>query len=141
MEGDDAIRIEEYEEDGSLVVTAEAPGLDPDKEDVEITVVDQTLQIKTERRQQTKSEDKKGYCSEFRYGSFVRRIPLPAGATEAGVTALYVNGILEVRSPSTESRHRPGRSPYPGGDRFCRVVVAGLAVDHDRPDVRALRLC
>ena len=48
------------------------PGIDPDK-DVEITVSDHMLQVKAERRQETKTEDKKGYRSEFRYGSLVAR--------------------------------------------------------------------
>lgn len=92
------LRVEEFEEDGSLVVRAEMPGLDPEK-DVEITVQDGTLRIKAERRQETKSEDKKGYRSEFRYGSFTRTIVLPAGASEAEVAATYTDGILEVRVP------------------------------------------
>lgn len=91
-------RIEEFEQDGALVVRAEMPGLDPDK-DVEITLEDRTLRIRAERREETETEDKKGYRSEFRYGSFVRQVPLPAGASEAEVSATYTDGILEVRVP------------------------------------------
>ena len=98
VEGDDALRVEEFQEGDTLVVRAEMPGIDPDK-DVEITVSDHMLQVKAERREETKTEDKKGYRSEFRYGSFVRVVPLPAGATEADVKASYTDGILEVRIP------------------------------------------
>jgi Hsp20/alpha crystallin family len=42
-----------------------------------------------------------GGRSEFRYGSFVRQLPLPADATEADVTARYTDGILEVAFPMT----------------------------------------
>ena len=92
------MRVEEYQEDGHLVVKAEMPGLDPDK-DVEITVQDHMLHITAERRQETRSEDKAGYRSEFRYGSFSRTIALPLGATEEDVEASYRDGILEVRVP------------------------------------------
>ncbi len=92
------MKLEEYREGDNLVVRAEMPGLDPEK-DVEITVSDNTLRIKAERREQTKTEDKEGYRSEYRYGSFVRAMRLPAGATEKDVSASYTDGILEVRVP------------------------------------------
>ena len=74
------------------------PGIDPDK-DVEITVFNHMLHLRAERRSETKTEDKKGYRSEFHYGSFARSVPLPVGATDDDVTATYNDGILEVRVP------------------------------------------
>ena len=98
FEGADPIRIEETVENDQLVVKAELPGIDPDK-DVEISVQDRTLHIRAERRQETKEETKGRHRSEFRYGSFARRIPLPEGVSEEQVTASYKDGILEVRVP------------------------------------------
>jgi HSP20 family protein len=92
------IKVEEFTEDGQLVVRAEMPGIDPDK-DVEITITDHTLHLRAERRSQTETKDKKGYRSEFRYGSFSRSMPLPSAATEDDVKAVYTDGILEVRIP------------------------------------------
>ena len=57
--GEDLIRIDEYREDGVLVVKAEMPGLDPDK-DVELTVTDHVLHIAAQRREEEKTEEK-GY--------------------------------------------------------------------------------
>ena len=98
LEGAQPLRVEEFQEDNTLVVRAEMPGLDPDK-DVEINVANQTLRIRAERRQETKVEEKGGYRSEFRYGSFSRTIPLPAGATDQDVKASYKDGVLEVCVP------------------------------------------
>ncbi len=95
---DSTLKVEEYEDDGELVVRAEMPGIDPD-EDVEITVADHRLHLRAERRTETTTEDKKGFRSEFHYGSFERSIRLPVGATENDVTATYHDGILEVRIP------------------------------------------
>jgi len=108
------LRVEEFEEDDKLVVRAEMPGIDPEK-DVEITVSDSTLRIKAERRQETKTEDKKGYRSEFRYGSFMRAIPLPAGASEKDVTATYTDGILEVRVPIDNKQATAKKIPISRG--------------------------
>ncbi len=98
LSSDAALKVEEFEDDGNLVVRAEMPGIDPD-EDVEITVSDHTLHLRAERRSETKTEDKKGFRSEFQYGSFARSVRLPVGATEADVKATYTDGILEVRIP------------------------------------------
>lgn len=106
----DTIRVEEFRDDGELVVRAELPDIDPEN-DVEITLVDHALRISAERRQSEEHRDKRGYRSEFRYGSFSRTVRLPAGATEKDVKATYKDGILEVRVPldqsSAESRKIP----------------------------------
>lgn len=95
------IKVEEFVEEGTLVVRAELPGIDPDR-DVEITVTDHVLTIKAERRREEQVEDKGGYRSEFEYGSFTRSMRLPANATEDEIVASYQDGILEVRVPVTE---------------------------------------
>jgi len=98
MFDDDRLRVEEYRDDGTLVIRAEMPGIEPEK-DVEITVVEGMLTISAERTEKSETEDKSGYRSEFRYGSFSRTLPLPAGATEDDIVANYTDGILEVRVP------------------------------------------
>ncbi len=95
---EEPLRVEQYEEGSELVVKAEMPGMDPER-DVEITVSDHRLRIRAERRQESRTEDASGYRSEFQYGSFVRTLPLPAEATEDDVKASYRDGILEVRVP------------------------------------------
>lgn len=97
-EGMDLLRVEEFTEEDQLVVRAEMPGIDPDK-DVQITVSDHTLHLRAERRQEAKTEEKGGYRSEFQYGSFSRTMPLPVGTTDQDVKATYKDGILEVRIP------------------------------------------
>jgi len=111
---DDRMRVEEFEEGDELVVRAEMPGLDPDK-DVEITMADHTLRLRAERRESTRSEEKGGYRSEFRYGSFMRTVPLPAGATDKDVKANYTDGILEVRIPIDREAGDSHRIPVAHG--------------------------
>ena len=104
------MRVEEFEEDDALVVRAEMPGLDPEK-DVEIDVTDETLRIRAERRQETRVEEKGGYRSEFRYGSFSRTLPLPAGSSRDDVMASYKDGILEVRVPIDRAKVETRKIP------------------------------
>lgn len=108
--GDDAdMKVEEFTEKDHVVIRAELPGIDPER-DVDITVTDHTLTIRAERRKEEKVEEKDGYRSEFVYGSFMRSMPLPMGATEDDIKATYRDGILEVRVPvgtASESRKVP----------------------------------
>lgn len=105
-----AMRLEEKVEGDTLVVRAEMPGIDPDT-DVEITVEDASLHIRAERHEQTRSEDKGRYRSEFRYGAFSRTVPMPAGAKESDVAASYKDGILEVRVPIDTAKAEATRVP------------------------------
>ena len=92
------IRVEEEIRDNAMVIRAELPGIDPEK-DVDISVSDGMLLIKAERRSETKEESEGRVRSEFRYGSYTRTLPMPKGASEDDVKATYKDGILEVTVP------------------------------------------
>jgi HSP20 family protein len=94
----DAIRLEEFVEDDKLVVRAELPGIDPEK-NVEVSISGGMLHINVTREEPAELKDQEGFRTEFRYGSFSRSIALPSGTYESEVKATYDNGILEVRLP------------------------------------------
>ncbi|MDT5246668.1 MAG: hypothetical protein QOD36_4044, partial [Mycobacterium sp.] len=91
------LRLEDEVKDGVYEVRAELPGVDP-TDDIEVSVRDGKLTIKAERTQTTESN---GH-SEFSYGSFIRTVPLPAGADEDDINATYDRGILTVSVPLSE---------------------------------------
>lgn len=95
---EDRIRVEEEVVGDQLVIRAELPGVDPDK-DVEIAVEDDMLTLRAERRKEEKTQTDGGFRSEFRYGSFSRTLALPKGSSAKDVTATYRDGILEVKVP------------------------------------------
>jgi HSP20 family protein len=92
------LRVEEFREGDELVVRAELPGVDPER-DVELTVTNGVLRIRAERQEKSEQKDKDWYRSEFRYGAFVRDVPLPDGISQDDIKANYKDGILEVRVP------------------------------------------
>ncbi len=89
-----AMRVENYVDEGDHVIRAELPGIDPDK-DIEITVTGGVLRIHAERHE----EKREGQRSEFRYGSFTRSFTLPAATEIDDIKAYYDKGILIVRVP------------------------------------------
>ncbi len=108
------IRVEEFQEDGRMVVRAEVPGADPDK-DIEITKTDSMLRISVHRQKDSTTESRHHYRSEFQYGSFMRTIALPAGTAEQDIKADYKDGILEVRIPMIASKAKQERIPIAHG--------------------------
>lgn len=105
------LRTEEFYDDDTMVVRAEMPGIDPEK-DVELTVVDGMLHIKAERREKVEHKEKGGYRSEFHYGSFVRDVLLPNDCTPEDIAATYKDGVLEVRVPRRrEVKPEPTKVP------------------------------
>ncbi|HMK12784.1 MAG TPA: Hsp20/alpha crystallin family protein [Acidimicrobiales bacterium] len=95
---DRLMRLEQELKDDTLVVRAEIPGIDPEK-DVEITVQDGMLHIKAERRSESKETTEGSFRSEFHYGSFERYIRVPKETDMDDVKATYKDGILEVTCP------------------------------------------
>jgi HSP20 family protein len=97
-DGNNFLRVEQFRDGDTLVIRAEAPGIDPDK-DVDMQIVNGVLHISVERQERNEQRDDSIYRSEFRYGAFVRDIPLPDGVKEDDIQASYNDGILEVRVP------------------------------------------
>jgi HSP20 family protein len=99
--GLDAARVEEFTENGELVVRVEFPGVDPEK-DLEVSVEGDVLHLSGERREEERTEGRDYLRTEHRYGSFRRDLRLPKGASASKVSATYRDGILEVRLPMDE---------------------------------------
>lgn len=93
-----AIEIEENEE--SLILKLEAPGMD--KKDLDIEVTKNSVTISGERKQEQKNEENGITRSEFRYGKFERVIPLQVHINNNNVNAEYQDGILKLTLPKAE---------------------------------------
>ncbi len=107
---DDMIKVEEFTDGNQLVVRAELPGVDPER-DVDVSIVDGSLVIRAERRQETTSEERRMRRSELRYGSFSRVIALPPGTKESDIEATYKDGLLEVRVPVEDRKSKRSSVP------------------------------
>ncbi len=103
-----SFKIEESHEGDTVIVRAELPGIDPDK-DVTVDVRSDELVIRAQRSESRSSDKRHVHRSEFRYGSFTRMIPLPSGVDESTMAATYKDGILEIRfhSPHEDTPQEP----------------------------------
>lgn len=100
------LRVDEYREDGALVVRAELPGIDPDK-DLEVTASNGVLHIAVER-QEVAHEGRSYLRHELVHRHRLERdLALPEGARGSEFKADYSNGVLEVRMPLPAEKTAP----------------------------------
>src|SRR3990172_7240878 len=85
-------------EDGTYVIRLALPGMDP--KDVEVSLMDNVLTVKGERKADHDTAGKDYFIREVAYGAFQRNFALPEAVDAAQVEAKYVNGMLEVRVPA-----------------------------------------
>ena len=83
--------------DNAYTVTVEIPGVD--ENDIKLEIVNDTLNIQGEKKQETKEEGKNFYRVERSYGSFRRVLSLPEDADQNGVSATFKKGVLTVTMP------------------------------------------
>jgi HSP20 family protein len=90
--------IEISETDKAIKVSAEMPGLE--RKDVEISIEDDTLTIRGEKKiEDDNNNDKNVQHSERSYGVFLRVLQLPPGIDPASVQATMSNGVLKITIP------------------------------------------
>jgi HSP20 family protein len=83
-----------------IVLKAELP--DMTREAIDVTVEDDTLTIKGEKKFAEEVKDEQFHRIERRYGSFSRSFSLPQTVDASKVSAEYKNGVLTVRLPLRE---------------------------------------
>ena len=93
--------VDIYQNGGEqIVLKAELP--DMTREEIDITLDDNTLTIKGEKKVDTEVKEENFHRIERRYGEFSRSFSLPPTVDATKVSAEYKNGVLTVRLPLRE---------------------------------------
>lgn len=98
---DIAPSVDIFEEGDEVVVKADIPGVQ--KDDIDITITENSLTISGERKQEKKVKEKDFHRVERSYGSFSRSFRLPENVNGAKAKATFNDGVLEVRLPKTKA--------------------------------------
>ena len=91
--------IDVADEKKNIRITAELPGMD--EKDIELSVQDDALVIRGEKKVEHTSDEDGYYRTERSYGSFERWIPLPVEIDSSRAEATFKKGVLTVRIPKT----------------------------------------
>lgn len=97
--GGGVARSDVVETEGAVEVSIELPGME--MKDIEVSVTDDMLTVKGEKKLERKEEKKGYYLSERSYGAIYRTIPLPPGVDGEKAEASFKNGVLMIRLPQT----------------------------------------
>jgi len=92
--------VDIYENKDQIVLEAELPGMN--REDFDLTVENNVITLRGERRFEKRDESDNYHRVERSYGSFSRSFTLPQTVSGEGATAEYKNGVLRVTLPKRE---------------------------------------
>lgn len=99
--------IDVSETDKAIEVTAELPGVD--EKDVEVTLTDDILTIRGEKKTETEDKKKDYHLVERSYGMFRRSMAVPAGIDPDAIKAEFSKGVLKVTLPKTPEAAKNAR--------------------------------
>ncbi|MCM8795229.1 MAG: Hsp20/alpha crystallin family protein [Candidatus Omnitrophica bacterium] len=88
------------EDKDNIVIKADLPGVK--QQDIDISINDNILTLKGERRRDEETKGKNYHRIERFYGSFVRSLSLPRYVDTDKINASYKDGVLEIVIPKTE---------------------------------------
>ena len=97
------------ETDKQYTIALEVPGVE--EKDIQITLDNDVLLVRGEKRQEQETKDGGFHRVERSYGSFQRALNLPADANQDTIKAAFKNGVLTITMDKREaSTPKQGRS-------------------------------
>lgn len=102
-----SLKIDISEDDSSIDVSAELPGLD--EKDIQVSLKDEVLTIKGEKKHEEEKKNKDYYRVERSFGTFERSIRVPEGINADNIKASFKKGVLKVSLPKSEKAKEKAR--------------------------------
>ena len=99
VEGELAVDV--YETTKDVVIKAPVAGIDP--ENLDITITDEMVMVKGERKEEKEVEQSAYHFQECYWGAFSRTVNLPVKVLADDAKADFKNGILTIRVPKVST--------------------------------------
>ncbi len=87
--------VDVYEDEHSVQLKLEVPGID--EKDLDVKVENNTLTVTGERKFEKEEKEENFRRVERRYGSFTRSFTLPNSVNTDDINAQYDNGVLTIK--------------------------------------------
>ncbi|MDD5114790.1 MAG: Hsp20/alpha crystallin family protein [Methylobacter sp.] len=97
-------KVDILDHDKEIEVQAALPGVK--KDDLDVTINNQTITIRASSKEEKKEEKGKYFHREITRGEFQRVLPLPENVDGDNAKATFTDGILKVIIPKTEKTKR-----------------------------------
>jgi HSP20 family protein len=97
--------VDIYEDDKKVMLKLEVPGIE--QKDLDVSVENNTLTVKGERKLEKEEKEENFHRIERRYGSFFRAFTLPSTVNTEDIHASYTAGVLKLElSKKAEAQPR-----------------------------------
>jgi HSP20 family protein len=96
--------VDIYEDEKKVVLKLEVPGIE--EKDLDVSVENNTLTVKGERKMEKEEKEENFHRIERRYGSFFRAFTLPPTVDTENIGAHYAAGVLKL-----ELKKKPEAQP------------------------------
>jgi HSP20 family protein len=106
--------VDVFEDKDAVKIVAELPGVS--REDVKLSMENNVLTIRGEKKQEAEENTERVHRYERTYGSFERAFALPNSIDPEKIAAKYADGVLTVTIPKAE-KARPREIPVQAGTK------------------------
>jgi HSP20 family protein len=86
--------VDIYEDEHTITLKLEVPGID--EKDIDVRIENTTLTVRGERKIEKEEKEENFRRVERQYGSFTRSFTLPSSIDSAQVSAHYDKGVLKI---------------------------------------------
>ena len=86
--------VDVYEDEHSITLKIEVPGID--EKDIDVRIENNTLAVRGERKFEKEEKEENFRRVERQYGSFTRSFTLPSSVDPGQVSANYDQGVLKI---------------------------------------------
>ena len=94
------LAVDVYQTDDDVVIKAPIAGVD--RNDIEISITDEVVTIRGERKMSDEVQRENYLCQECYWGTFARSYVLPVAVSGDKAQASLKNGILTIKIPKQE---------------------------------------
>jgi HSP20 family protein len=117
--------VDIYEDEHTIAVKMEVPGID--EKDIDVRIENNTLTVHGERKIEKEEKEENFRRVERQYGSFTRSFTLPSSVDTGQVNANYDKGVLKI-SLAKKAEAKPKQIKVNvGSDKSLEAKVHGKA--------------
>jgi HSP20 family protein len=117
--------VDVYEDEHSVTLKIEVPGID--EKDIDVRIENNTLTVHGERKFEKEEKEENFRRVERQYGSFTRSFTLPTTVDAEKVSANYEKGVLKVALPKKAEAKPKQIKVNVGSEKTLEGKAAGKA--------------
>ena len=117
--------VDIYEDEQTIAVKMEVPGID--EKDIDVRIENNTLTIHGERKMEKEEKEENFRRVERQYGSFTRSFTLPSSVDSGQVSAHYDKGVLKIKLAKKAEAKPKQIKVNVGSEKTLEAKVQGKA--------------